>query len=112
MALTDSPLTAGDIQKEFAVTITVDTEVAEALPSHSNTPDDLVTSVERTSPGSTPAPDTPSSEGSTKEKPRRAPAKTPAGKKTKTLELTPQTHRNSRRRMARRTQAGSHLPSP
>jgi hypothetical protein len=88
IALTDSPLTAGDIQKEFAVTMTVDTEVAEALPTDSNAPDVLVTSVERTSPGSTPAPDAPSSEASAREKPKRAAAKNSAGKKTKTLQLT------------------------
>jgi hypothetical protein len=39
-------------------------------------------------PGDTPAPDAPDAEASDEEKPKRAPAKKAAGKRTKTIELT------------------------
>jgi hypothetical protein len=80
-----SPLTAGDVQKEIAATMTVDTLAAEAPSTDSDTPDVLVPSVESTSPGSTPAPD---AGASVEEKPKKVPARKAAGKKTKTLELT------------------------
>jgi hypothetical protein len=65
--------------------MTVDTLPTEAPHTDFDTPDVLVPSVERTSPESTPTPD---AEASAEEKPKRAPAKKSAGKKTKTLELT------------------------
>jgi Family of unknown function (DUF6319) len=68
-----SPLTAGDVQKEIAATMTVDTLAREAPSTDSDTPDVLVP-VESTSP--------------VEEKPKKVPAKKAAGKKTKTLELT------------------------
>ncbi|MDT5154657.1 MAG: hypothetical protein QOI01_6390, partial [Mycobacterium sp.] len=68
--------------------MTVDTLVAEAPSTDSDTLDVLVPSVESTSPGSTPARDAAAAEARAEEKPRKAPAKKAAGKKTKTLELT------------------------
>jgi Family of unknown function (DUF6319) len=68
--------------------MTVDTLAAEARPTDSDTPEDPVPSVERTSPGNTPAPDAPDTEASAEKKPTRAPSKKTVGKKTKTLELT------------------------
>src|SRR6185295_16049488 len=47
-----------------------------------------VPSAERASPESAPAPDARAAATSAEEKPKRAPAKKAAGKKTKTLELT------------------------
>ncbi len=88
MAVAASPRTAGEIQKEFAVTITVDTPAAKALPNNSDTPDVLDTSVEGAATGSTPAPTAPASETSAGEKPKKAPTKKAPSKKTKTLELT------------------------
>lgn len=76
---TASPPTAGDAQKEFAVTMTVDAQVAETLPTDSDTPDVLVTSVESSAPEATPTEEA---------KPRKAPAKKAAGKRSKTIELT------------------------
>jgi hypothetical protein len=68
--------------------MTVDTLVAEAPSTNSDTPDVWVPSAESTSPVSTPAPDAAAVEASAEEKPKKAPAKKAAGKKTKTLELT------------------------
>jgi Family of unknown function (DUF6319) len=68
--------------------MTVDTLVAEAPSTNSDTPDVWVPSAESTSPVSTQAPDAAAAEASAEEKPRKAPAKKAAGKKTKTLELT------------------------
>jgi hypothetical protein len=68
--------------------MTVDTLVAEAPSTDSDTPDVWVPSAESTSPVSTPAPDAAAVEASAEEKPKKAPAKKAAGKKTKTLELT------------------------
>lgn len=76
---TASPPTAGDVQEEFAVTMTVDAQVAETLPTDSDTPEALVTSVEDGAPEGTPTEDA---------KPRKAPAKKAAGKRSKTIELT------------------------
>ena len=56
-------------EKEFRVTMTADTQVAETSPTDSDMPDVLV--------------DAPADE-----KPRKAPAKKAVGKKTKTIELT------------------------
>jgi hypothetical protein len=83
-----SPRTAGDLQKEFAVTMTVDTPAAKALQTHSDTPNGLDTSVESASTGSTSAPAAPASEASAGEMPKKAPTKKTPSKKTKTLELT------------------------
>jgi hypothetical protein len=82
--------TAGDIQEENATTMTVNTLTAEAPQANSDTSDVWVPSVENTSPGTAPAPDAPDAPdaGASAEKPRKAPAKKAAGKKTKTLELT------------------------
>lgn len=88
IALSASPLTAGNFQKGFAATMTVDTQAAEAPPTYSDTPEALVSSVESTSPESTPTPDAPVAEGSAAEKSVKAPAKKAAAKKSKTLELT------------------------
>jgi hypothetical protein len=68
--------------------MTVDTLVAEAPSTDSDTRDVVVPSVESTSPGATPAPDAAAAEASGEEKPRKGPAKKAAGKKAKTLELT------------------------
>jgi hypothetical protein len=68
--------------------MTVDTLAAEAPSTNSDTPEVLVPFTERTSHGSTPAPDAASVEAAADEKPRKAPAKKAAGKGTKTLELT------------------------
>jgi Family of unknown function (DUF6319) len=87
MFLTASPPIAGDVQKEFAVTMTVDTQAAEALPTDSETPDVVDAAVENSAPESTPAPDAPASEASAGEKPRKAPAKKAPGKRSKTIEL-------------------------
>jgi hypothetical protein len=83
-----SPLTAGDVQKEIAATMTVDTLAGEAPSTNSDIRDVLVPSVETTSPESTPAPDAPADAASAEEKGKKAQAKKAAGKKTKTLELT------------------------
>ncbi|WP_420540785.1 DUF6319 family protein [Mycolicibacterium septicum] len=61
------------------MTMTVDAQVAETLPTDSDTPDVLVTSVEDGAPEGTPTEDA---------KPRKAPAKKAAGKRSKTIELT------------------------
>src|ERR1700759_2371145 len=45
MALAVSPLPAGETQKGLAVTMTVDTPAAQAMPTHSDTSDDLLASV-------------------------------------------------------------------
>jgi hypothetical protein len=77
--------------------MTVDTLAAEAPSTDSDTPDVLVPFVESTSPGSTPAPDAvagdeveiaPAAAASAEEKPKKAPVKKTAGKKTMTLDLT------------------------
>ena len=60
--------------------MTVDTLIAEAPPTNSDTPEVLVQSLESTSPGDAAAPGT---EPSTPAKPRKA-----AGKKAKTVNLT------------------------
>lgn len=70
-------------EKEFAVTMTVDAQVAETTPADSDVPNDLVTP-----PESTPTPDVPAEEAPSDDKPRKAPAKKAVGKKTKTIELT------------------------
>jgi hypothetical protein len=84
------PCTAGDIQEENATTMTVNTLTAEAPQANSDTPDAWGHPAESTSPGNTPAPDAPeaSDAAASAEKPKKAPAKKAAGKKTKTLELT------------------------
>lgn len=87
MDLTANPLTAGDVQKEFAATMTVDTLSPETLPTDFDTPDFSTPSVESTAPASAPA-ETPVAEAPVQETPKKAPAKRTAGKKTKTLELT------------------------
>jgi hypothetical protein len=69
MARTASLRTAGDDQKEFAVTLTVDTLSEDALPTASDAPEVLITAEARAG------------------KPEKAPAKK-ATKRTKTLELT------------------------
>jgi hypothetical protein len=63
-----SPLAAGDVQKEIAAPMTVDTLAREAPSTDSDTPVVMAPSVE--------------------EKPKRVQAKKAAAKKTKTLELT------------------------
>jgi hypothetical protein len=68
--------------------MTVDTLTAEAPSTDSDTPDILVPSTESTFPGSTPAPKAPSNGASAEAKPTKSSAKTVAGKKAKTLELT------------------------
>jgi hypothetical protein len=68
--------------------MTVDTLAGEAPSTYSDTPDNLVPSVESTSPESKPVPDAAADVASVKEKPKRVQAKKAAGKKTKTLELT------------------------
>lgn len=82
-----SPLTAGDVQKEIAATMTVETLPKEAPSTDSDTPDVVTSSAEGTSPESKPAPDA-SAAATSDEKPKKAPAKKAAGKKTKTIELT------------------------
>jgi hypothetical protein len=74
---------ASDIQEENATTMTVNTLTAEAPQANSDTPDAWAPG-ENTSAGNTPAPDAAASA----EKPKKAPVKKTAGKKTKTLELT------------------------
>jgi hypothetical protein len=88
MALTVSPLIAGNVQKEFATTMSVDTLTSEASPTVFDTPDVSNTSVESIAPVSTPSVDAAGSEAPAKEKPKKAPAKKAAGKRTKTVELT------------------------
>jgi Family of unknown function (DUF6319) len=78
----------GEVQKEIAATMTVDTLPAEAPSTDSDTPHVLLPSIESTSPESTLAPDAPAATASAEGKPKKAPAKKAAGKKTKTLELT------------------------
>jgi hypothetical protein len=68
--------------------MTVDTLVAEAPSTDSDTRGVFVPSVESTSPGARPAPVAAAAEADAEEKPRKAPAKKAAGKKTRTLELT------------------------
>jgi hypothetical protein len=87
MACQRNPATAGDVQKEIAATMTVDTLPAEAQSTDVNTPDVLVSSAARTSPPPT-APDAPAPPTSADEKRKKGPAKKAAGTKTKTLELT------------------------
>jgi hypothetical protein len=70
------------------VTTTIDTPVAEALPTRSDAPETTVTTTENTANGSAPAADVSTSEASAAEKRKKAPAKKAPGKKTKTLELT------------------------
>jgi hypothetical protein len=67
-------------QKEFVATMTVDTLVAEAPPTNSDTPDVLVQPLESASPGHTAAHGT---EASAPAKPKKA-----AAKKAKTVNLT------------------------
>lgn len=88
MFFTARPLTAVNILKEFAVAMTVDTPAAQTLLTDSGTPDEFDTSTEKPSPGSTPVPDAPAVGAAAEEKPRKAPAKKAAGKKSKTVELT------------------------
>ena len=66
-------------EKEFAVTMTVDAQVAETSPTDFDTPDDLTTPPESTAP----AAETPA-----EEKARKTPAKKAPAKKAKTIELT------------------------
>jgi len=80
-----SPLTAGDIQKEIAAPMTVDTLAREAPSTDSDTPDVVVPSIESTSPESAPAP---ADAATAEEKPKKVQAKKTVVKKTKTLELT------------------------
>lgn len=68
--------------------MTVDTLAAEAPSTDSDIPEAWVPSAESTPPAGTPAPDAAAAEVSIEEKPRKAPAKKAAGRKTKTLELT------------------------
>ncbi|MDT5015534.1 MAG: hypothetical protein QOD39_1694 [Mycobacterium sp.] len=68
--------------------MTVDTLAVEAPPTDFDTPDVLVPPGESTLLGSTPTPNAPAADASAGDKPKRAPAKKAAGKKTKTLELT------------------------
>jgi hypothetical protein len=68
--------------------MTVDTLTAEAPSTDFDTPDVLLPAVEKTSPEGTKAPDAPAAEAAVEAKPKKAPAKRAAGKKTKTLELT------------------------
>lgn len=63
--------------------MTVDTLVPDAPPTHSDTADVLVQSLESTSPGYTTAPDAPDTETSAQTKPKKA-----VGKKAKTVNLT------------------------
>ena len=72
MNLAAGPAAAGDIQEENATPMTVNTLTAEASRADSDIPDTRVPAVD----------------ASAEEKPRKAPAKKTAGKKTKTLELT------------------------
>ena len=92
--------------------MTVDTLPAEAPPTASDTPHVVVPSVESTSSGSTPAPNATVAEAAAAEKPKKAPAKKAAGKKDQDSRADPHCHRYRRRRMARRAQAGHHLPGP
>jgi hypothetical protein len=69
------------------VTMTVDTPVAEALPTHSDTPDVSDAAAETTPARSTLAADAPAADASAGEKPKKAPAKKAPSKKSKTLEL-------------------------
>jgi Family of unknown function (DUF6319) len=68
--------------------MTTDTLPAEAPPADSDTPDVWIPSAASTSPGNTPAPDSPDAEASAEKKPTRALSKKTVGKKSKTLELT------------------------
>jgi hypothetical protein len=68
--------------------MTVDTLPAEAPSTDFDTPDVLVPAAENPSPGGAPAPAAPAAEDAVEAKPKKAPAKRAAGKKTKTLELT------------------------
>ena len=70
------------------MTMTVDTPVAEALPTRPDTSETLVAASENTPNGSAPAPDVSAPDASAGEKRRKAPAKKAPGKKTKMLELT------------------------
>jgi hypothetical protein len=74
--------------KETAVTMTVDTPVAETLPTRSDTPETLVSVTGNATNGGAPTADVSTSEASATEKRKKAPAKKAPGKKTKTLELT------------------------
>src|SRR5687768_13715308 len=68
--------------------MTVDTLVTEAPLNAVDTPDASVPTAEDTSLANTTAPEAPEAEVPAEDKPKRAPAKRAAGKKTKTLELT------------------------
>ena len=78
MVRTVSTLTASDLPKEYAVTMTVDTPVAEVAPAVDAASTDTTAPMEQSS-----AP-----EPAVAEEPKKAPAKKAAGRKTKTLELT------------------------
>ncbi|MDF2826365.1 MAG: hypothetical protein K0R68_3773 [Mycobacterium sp.] len=80
MVRTVSTLTASDLPKEYAVTMTVDTPVAEVAPA---APTADAASTDTTAPMPSSAPEPPVAD-----EPKKAPAKKAAGRKTKTLELT------------------------
>jgi uncharacterized protein DUF6319 len=84
MASTASPLTAGDVHEEIAATMTVDIATAEALTAPSDADDVLASALSN---GNTPAPDAPAAAAPVGEKPKKAPGKKAAIKKTKTVEL-------------------------
>ena len=88
MALAAGPTPCGPIQKEIALTTTVDTPAAEALHSRSDTPTPPGAPTESAGNGSTAAPTASTTDASSGEKPKKAPAKKTQSKKTKTLELT------------------------
>jgi hypothetical protein len=80
MVRTVSTLTASDLPEEYAVTMTVDTPVAEVAPA---APTADAASTDTTAPMPSSAPEPPVAD-----EPKKAPAKKAAGRKTKTLELT------------------------
>jgi hypothetical protein len=88
MALAASPTQCGPIQKEIAVTMTVDTPTAEALHSHADTPAPADAPTENSENASTTAAAASAPEAPVADKPKKAPAKKTPSKKTKTLELT------------------------
>jgi hypothetical protein len=61
---------------------------AEAPPTDAHRPEGVVASIESTPTGGAPAPAAPATDGSTEEKPTKAPTKRAAGKKTLVLTLT------------------------
>jgi hypothetical protein len=75
-------------EKGIAAPMTVDTLLADAPSIDSDTPDNVVSFGESTSPDDASMPDAPAAAAPAPEKPKKAPAKKPAAKKTKTLELT------------------------